>query len=84
MLAYLSMGVSTLLIYGYYSLQWDDSIDNLPEGNLNCASRFHLPSPKRDNKSSLERYQVPKLTKRRKRKGWSILEEDTLRAGVQK
>lgn len=66
------------------TLQWDDSIDSLPEGSADHASRFHLPTPKRRLVSPLKKYETPKISRRRKVKKWSILEEDTLRTGVQK
>ncbi|KAJ7959926.1 Telomeric repeat-binding factor like [Quillaja saponaria] len=62
--------------------EWDDSIDDSSEGTANHSSRFNLPSPRYYNVSPLKKYESPRFPKRRKR--WSVLEEDTLRAGVQK
>lgn len=66
------------------SLQWDDSIDGSPGGMTNRAGRLHLPSPKRKIVSPLKKYEVTKFVRRRRLKRWSLLEEDTLRTGVQK
>ena len=65
------------------SLQWDDSIDGLQEGMTDRASRLHLPNPKRKIVSPLRKYKVKNFV-RRTIKRWSLLEEDTLRTGVQK
>lgn len=73
-----------LLVSLTITLQWDDSIDNLPEESADHASRLRLPTPKRRLVSPLKKYETPKISKRRKVKKWSILEEDTLRTGVQK
>ncbi|KAF3454805.1 hypothetical protein FNV43_RR05253 [Rhamnella rubrinervis] len=64
--------------------EWDDSSDGSPEGKVNHASRLHLPSPKRKAVSPLKKYEITKFAKRRKIKRWSLLEEDTLRTGIQK
>ncbi|XP_047168589.1 telomere repeat-binding protein 3-like [Vigna umbellata] len=58
--------------------EWD-SIDGL-EG----VSRFNLPSPKRRKLPPLETYKPTDITKRRKAKRWSQLEEETLKNGVEK
>lgn len=63
-----------------FLLQWDDSIDGAPEGKR--SSRLHLPSPKRKAISPLKKYEEIKFIRRRKSKRWSLLEEDTLRAAV--
>ena len=65
------------------SLQWDDSIDGLQEGMTDRASRLHLPNPKRKFVSPLRKYKVKNFV-RRTIKRWCLLEEDTLRTGVQK
>uniref|UniRef100_A0A5B6ZIS5 Uncharacterized protein n=1 Tax=Davidia involucrata TaxID=16924 RepID=A0A5B6ZIS5_DAVIN len=65
------------------TFEWDDSIDALPEESPNRRSRLHLPSPKRRVVSPLK-YEITKISRRRKIKKWSQLEEDTLRTGVQK
>ncbi|XP_059626375.1 uncharacterized protein LOC132269258 [Cornus florida] len=64
--------------------EWDDSIDNLSEGSPDGQNRVHLPSPNRRIVSPLKKYEMPKLSKRRKAKKWSLVEEDTLRTGVAK
>lgn len=61
-------------------LQWDDSIDEEPSNQRN---RFHLPSPKRKAVSPLKNQDVTKLARRRKKKKWSLEEEDALRKGVE-
>ena len=66
------------------ALQWEDSIDGSPGGMTNHAGRLHLPSPKRKIVSPLKKYEVTKFVRRRRLKRWSLLEEDTLRTGVQK
>ena len=66
------------------SLQWDDSIDTLPEGSPDRGCRLHLPTPKRRLVSPLKKYENMNYVKRRRRKKWSTMEEDTLRTGVQK
>ncbi|KAH7861875.1 hypothetical protein Vadar_032076 [Vaccinium darrowii] len=66
------------------TFEWDDSVDSLPEVSADHASRLHLPTPKRRLVSPLKKYETKKLTRRRKVKKWSTLEEDTLRIGVQK
>ncbi|KAK7351916.1 hypothetical protein VNO77_11687 [Canavalia gladiata] len=53
-------------------------------GPSNNADRFHLPSPKRTRTSPLKKYEPAKITKRRKPKKWSLLEEETLRTNVDK
>lgn len=64
-------------------MQWDDSIDT-SQGAMKDPGRLHLPSPKRNAVSPLKKYENKRFTKRRKAKRWSLLEEDTLRTGVQK
>ncbi|KAI4307546.1 hypothetical protein L6164_030722 [Bauhinia variegata] len=64
--------------------QWSNSIDDLPGETSEYASKFHLPSPKRTDVSPLERYEPQKFISRRRARKWSLLEEDTLRAGVQR
>lgn len=75
--------VATLTSY-YSFLQCDDSIDELQGGTSNRASRFHLPSPKRKKFSPLKKYEPANITKRRKPKKWTELEEKTLRTAVSK
>ncbi|XP_024029310.1 uncharacterized protein LOC21393956 isoform X1 [Morus notabilis] len=67
-----------------HTYEWDDSIDDSPEAMVNCKDRLHLPSPKKRALSPLKKYEPTKLCKRRKVKRWTLLEEDTLRDGVQK
>ncbi|XP_044489362.1 uncharacterized protein LOC123213822 [Mangifera indica] len=64
--------------------EWNDSIDNSPGGSSNHVNRFHLPSPKRRAVSPLKKHEITKLAKRRKKKRWSLEEEEALRKGVQK
>lgn len=64
--------------------EWDDSIDDSPEPMVNCKDKLHLPSPKKRAVSPLKKYEPTKLSKRRRVKRWTLLEEDTLRNGVQK
>ncbi|XP_068338332.1 uncharacterized protein [Pyrus communis] len=66
------------------TFEWEDSIDTSQEGTKKDAGRLHLPSPKRTAVSPLKKYGNIRLTKRRKVKRWSLLEEETLRTGVQK
>jgi hypothetical protein len=55
------------------TFEWDDSIDALPEGSADHASRLHLPTPKRRLVSPLKKYDSRKLPRRRKVKKWSSL-----------
>ncbi|KAJ1411664.1 SANT/Myb domain [Sesbania bispinosa] len=64
--------------------EWDESIDGLQGETSNDARRFHLPSPKREKHSPLKKYEPTNITKRRKVKKWSELEEETLRTAVNK
>ncbi|TKY75476.1 Telomeric repeat-binding factor 1 [Spatholobus suberectus] len=64
--------------------EWDDLIDGLHGGTSNHESRFHLPSPKGRKLSPLKKYESPDFTKRRKKKKWSQLEEETLKTAVDK
>jgi telomeric repeat-binding factor 2 len=64
-------------------VQWDDSIDDSPDGMTKDASRPHLPSPKRKLIAPLKKQGVTKFARRRQIKRWSLLEEDTLRTAVQ-
>ncbi|CAB4282044.1 unnamed protein product [Prunus armeniaca] len=66
-----------------HTYEWDDSIDT-SQGAMKDPGRLHLPSPKRNAVSPLKKYENKRFTKRRKAKRWSLLEEDTLRTGVQK
>lgn len=47
-------------------------------------TRFHLPSPKTKKMSPLKKYEPVNVTRRRKPKKWSALEEETLRSAVDK
>lgn len=58
--------------------QWEDSADGSPEENL------RLPTPKICVNSPLKRYECQKFGRRRQIKRWSMLEEDTLKEGVQR
>ncbi|CAK8569339.1 unnamed protein product [Lathyrus sativus] len=64
--------------------EWDDSIDGLRGETSYQASKFSLPSPRRRKVSPLKEYEPKNITKRRRPKKWSKLEEDTLRTGVNK
>ncbi|XP_038901324.1 uncharacterized protein LOC120088243 [Benincasa hispida] len=64
------------------SYEWNDSIDDSPEGSH--ADRLHLPSPKRKVISPLKKYEETKIVRRRQCKKWSLLEEDTLRTAVER
>ncbi|KAJ0095969.1 hypothetical protein Patl1_16096 [Pistacia atlantica] len=64
--------------------EWSDSIDDSPGGTSNHVHRFHLPSPKRRAVSPLKKHEITKLIRRRKKKRWSLEEEEALRNGVQK
>ncbi|KAG5032415.1 hypothetical protein JHK85_016397 [Glycine max] len=64
--------------------EWDDSIDGLEDGTSDHATRFNLPSPKGRKVSPLNKYKPANITKRRKVKKWSQLEEETLRTDVDK
>ncbi|KAK1356424.1 hypothetical protein POM88_049680 [Heracleum sosnowskyi] len=59
--------------------EWDEFSD----GSADPGTRPHLPSPKKRLVTPLKKHEDPKPL-RRKRRFWSNLEEDTLRAGVQK
>lgn len=65
------------------SLKCDDSIDETPDISPS-GKGLRLPSPKGVNVSPLKKYEANKLTKRRKKKRWSALEEDALRSAVEK
>ncbi|KAK9280331.1 hypothetical protein L1049_014019 [Liquidambar formosana] len=64
------------------TVEWDDSIDGSPERLPRRSNRPHLPSPKRKAVSPLKKSEITKFARRRKMKRWSVLEEDTLRTGV--
>ncbi|KAD6119922.1 hypothetical protein E3N88_11193 [Mikania micrantha] len=64
-----------------HTTEWSDSIDSYEEGS---PTRPHLPTPQKRKVSPLSVYKMEKLIRQRKKKRWSILEEDTLRTGVQK
>ncbi|KAK7851077.1 hypothetical protein CFP56_043134 [Quercus suber] len=66
-----------------HTYEWDDSIDGSQERMTDRASRLHLPNPKRKIVSPLRKNKVKNFV-RRTIKRWSLLEEDTLRTGVQK
>ncbi|XP_019178808.1 PREDICTED: uncharacterized protein LOC109173940 [Ipomoea nil] len=64
--------------------EWNDSIDSLPEVSGNREIRSQLPTPEKRNISPLKKYEMNRLTKRRRPKKWSLVEEDTLRTGVER
>ncbi|KAM1254835.1 hypothetical protein ACFX2G_029732 [Malus domestica] len=66
------------------TFEWEESINTSQEGTKKDAGMLHLPSPKRTAVSPLKKYEDTRFSKRRKVKRWSLLEEDTLRTGVQK
>ncbi|XP_068311655.1 uncharacterized protein [Pyrus communis] len=66
------------------TFEWEESINTSQEGTKKDAGRLHLPSPKRTAVSPLKKHEDTRFSKRRKVKRWSLLEEDTLRTGVQK
>ncbi|XP_010253095.1 PREDICTED: uncharacterized protein LOC104594499 [Nelumbo nucifera] len=63
--------------------EWDDAQDR-PEGSSSHSEKVHLPSPKKRSLSPLKKYETMKFARRRKTKRWSSLEEETLRAAVEK
>ncbi|KAL6499890.1 hypothetical protein OROGR_027800 [Orobanche gracilis] len=63
--------------------EWEESIDGSQE-DPSSRGRLLLPSPKTINVSPLDRYEVKNLKRRRKGRKWSLMEEETLRAGVEK
>ncbi|KAL0417912.1 UNVERIFIED_CONTAM: hypothetical protein Sradi_1204700 [Sesamum radiatum] len=63
-----------------HTYEWDGS----QEDRTDCRGTLQLPSPRVINVSPLDRYEAANIKKRRKARKWSTLEEDTLRAGVQK
>ncbi|GFP80529.1 hypothetical protein PHJA_000196300 [Phtheirospermum japonicum] len=78
--------VQVILLYCNFvdfCLQWDESIDGSQDDPAS-RGRLLLPSPRTCNVSPLARYKVKNLKRRRKGRKWSLVEEDTLRAGVQK
>ncbi|KAK7302166.1 hypothetical protein RJT34_13047 [Clitoria ternatea] len=64
--------------------EWDDATDDLQGTETNHAGKFKLPSPKRPKLSPLKKYEPTHLSKRRKAKKWSELEEETLKTAVDK
>ncbi|KAK6145209.1 hypothetical protein DH2020_022029 [Rehmannia glutinosa] len=66
-----------------HTYEWDESIDGSQEDRT-CRGRLLLPSPRMINVAPLDRYEIQNLKKRRKGRKWSLVEEDTLRTGVQK
>ncbi|CAK7323529.1 unnamed protein product, partial [Dovyalis caffra] len=66
------------------TFEWDDSIDDSPEGTRGQMKRFHLDSPKRKAVSPLKKHELARFIKRRKPKKWSLEEEDALREAVKK
>jgi telomeric repeat-binding factor 2 len=60
-------------------LQWEESPD--PEGSEPALRRPHLPSPRRIPVSPLP--PAENKNKRRRARKWCLLEEETLRKGVE-
>ncbi|KAG9154974.1 hypothetical protein Leryth_012166 [Lithospermum erythrorhizon] len=67
-----------------HTFEWDDWIDHSSDELSDSSNRPHLSSPRQRRVSPLNIYKEQKLAKRRKKKRWSIVEEDTLRAGIWK
>ncbi|KAL3649209.1 hypothetical protein CASFOL_005612 [Castilleja foliolosa] len=63
--------------------EWDESIDG-SQDYPPSRGMLILPSPMTINVSPLDRYEAKNLKRRRKGRKWSLVEEDALRAGVQK
>nr|CAD1820582.1 unnamed protein product [Ananas comosus var. bracteatus] len=63
--------------------EWNDSIDSLSEKSLSPSNKPYLPTPKSRMVSPLKLVESKKVSKRRKFKRWSLLEEETLRKAVQ-
>lgn len=63
---------------------WDDSIVMSDEGIMKYKCKLHLPRPKKNVVSPLNKYEDTRFNKRRRVKRWSSLESDTLRASVKK
>ncbi|XP_047336582.1 uncharacterized protein LOC124940143 [Impatiens glandulifera] len=61
--------------------EWDESLDDAVDGSSD-ENRLHLPTSSKRRVSPLI-LEMENLGKRKKRR-WSIVEEDTLRAGVEK
>ncbi|KAL6898033.1 hypothetical protein ACP4OV_006629 [Aristida adscensionis] len=59
--------------------QWEDSPD--PDGSRQPSNRPHLPSPRRIPVSPLR--PPENINRRRRARRWSVLEEETLRKGVE-
>ncbi|KAL6532584.1 hypothetical protein OROHE_014006 [Orobanche hederae] len=66
-----------------HTYEWEESTDGSQE-DPSSRGRLLLPSPKTINVSPLDRYEVKNLKRRRKGRKWSLMEEETLRAGVEK
>ncbi|KAG9143092.1 hypothetical protein Leryth_006351 [Lithospermum erythrorhizon] len=64
--------------------EWDDSIDNSSAEPFDSSGRSNRHSSRRRRVSPLNIYKEPKVKQPRKKKMWSDVEEDTLRAGVTK
>ncbi|KVH94146.1 uncharacterized protein LOC112518217 isoform X1 [Cynara cardunculus var. scolymus] len=65
-----------------HTLEWSDSIDSSSKDG--SPARPHLPSPKKRAVSPLRIYKMEKLARKRKKKRWTTIEEDTLRTGILK
>ncbi|PWA40884.1 homeodomain-like protein [Artemisia annua] len=64
-----------------HTVEWSDSIDTSDEGS---PTRPHLNTPKKRTVSPLSIYNINKLAKQRKKRRWTVVEEDALRTGVHK
>ncbi|GJR36040.1 homeodomain-like protein [Tanacetum coccineum] len=64
-----------------HTVEWTDSIENSDEGS---PTRPHLNTPKKRTISPLSIYNINRLVKQRKKRRWTVVEEDTLRTGVHK
>ncbi|KAJ4834405.1 hypothetical protein Tsubulata_007347 [Turnera subulata] len=65
------------------TFEWDDSIDGSSEDTTN-HKRIRLSTPRRHAVSPLKKYEMTKITRRRKIRRWSAEEEEALREGVKK
>ncbi|KAM7530367.1 hypothetical protein LguiB_033777 [Lonicera macranthoides] len=62
-------------------LQWDESFDDLLEGSPINMNILQLPSPNKWVVSPLKKYEIAKITRRRKIKKWSNFEDWCVEGG---
>ncbi|CAI9107148.1 OLC1v1006444C2 [Oldenlandia corymbosa var. corymbosa] len=65
-----------------HTMEWNDSVEETPDSS-NIENRPRLHEPRTRAVSPLRIYEGNNLKRRRKIKRWSLLEEDTLRTGVE-